>query len=58
MSTFPQSNRTWQIIDHARQHDYAVGAYCVYVDDLSTLTRRILIAELLVTNFLLSLMIE
>ncbi|CAI6334904.1 unnamed protein product [Periconia digitata] len=33
MAIFPQTNRTWQIIDHARQHGYAVGGYCVYNTD-------------------------
>ncbi|OQE24250.1 hypothetical protein PENSTE_c007G01852 [Penicillium steckii] len=33
MSTFPDSNRTWQILSHAKENDYAVGAYNCYNDD-------------------------
>ncbi|PVH93940.1 fructose-bisphosphate aldolase [Periconia macrospinosa] len=33
MSAFPHNNRTWQVIDHARQHNYAVGGFCVYNTD-------------------------
>lgn len=29
--TYPQSNRTWQIIHDAQKGGYAVGAFCVYV---------------------------
>ncbi|ODM15857.1 hypothetical protein SI65_08697 [Aspergillus cristatus] len=31
--TYPTSNLTWQILNHANEHDYAVGAYNCYNND-------------------------
>ncbi|KAG6368428.1 hypothetical protein INS49_002635 [Diaporthe citri] len=33
MASFPQNNRTWQILDAAAKGNYAVGAYNCYNDD-------------------------
>ncbi|KAF2182379.1 fructose-bisphosphate aldolase [Zopfia rhizophila CBS 207.26] len=31
--SFPENNRTWQILKHASENNYAVGGYCVYNTD-------------------------
>ncbi|KAH8689585.1 fructose-bisphosphate aldolase [Talaromyces proteolyticus] len=32
-SQYPESNLTWQILNHANKHNYAIGAYNCYNDD-------------------------
>lgn len=47
--TFPQSNLTWQILDHAQKNGYAVGAYNWYTSR-SDVSLHILITLLAITT--------
>lgn len=49
MSSYPKNNPTYQIIHAAREGNYAVGGFCVYV--VSTLScSRIQIVRLLLQH--------